>query len=65
LTLLPSLKKRPFNPAACLRVVGRRFCFDGVEAVWLSGEGQIKIYDDQGECLQVVNVGDEQRRKAA
>ena len=30
------------------QLVGRRFCFDGVEAVWLSAEGQIKFYDEQG-----------------
>ncbi len=47
------------------QLVGRRFCFEGVEAVWLSAEGRIKFCNDQGELLRVVNLGDEQDRKAA
>ena len=29
------------------------------------GERQIKIYDEQGELLRVMAVGDEEERKAA
>jgi hypothetical protein len=47
------------------QLVGRRFCFEGVEAVWLTAERQIKFYNDQGECLRVVDVVDEQARRAA
>jgi hypothetical protein len=47
------------------QLVGRRFCFEGVEVLWLSAERQLKLYDERGEFLRVVNVGDEQRRKAA
>jgi hypothetical protein len=47
------------------QVVGRRFCFEGVEAVWLTAEGQVKFYGDGGRLPRVVDVGDEQGRKAA
>jgi hypothetical protein len=30
------------------QLIGRRFCFQGVEAVWLSAAGQSKLYDDRG-----------------
>lgn len=46
-------------------MVGRRFCFDGVSAVWLSSERTIKLYGDEGELLRVVDVGDELGRAAA
>ena len=47
------------------QLVGRRFCFEGVEAVWLSAEGQTKFYGEEGELLRVVNLAEEQTRKAA
>jgi len=31
------------------QVVGRRFCFEGAEAVWLTAEAQIKVYVEEGE----------------
>jgi len=47
------------------QLVGRRFCFDGVEVVWLTAEGQIKFYDDEGQLLRVLDVGEEKSRKTA
>jgi hypothetical protein len=47
------------------QLVGRRFCFDGVEAVWMAAERQIKILGEEVVVLQVLEVGDEQARKAA
>lgn len=47
------------------QLVGRRFCLQGVEAVWLSAEGQIKFYGEEGELLRVIDLGDERERKAA
>jgi hypothetical protein len=47
------------------QLVGRRFCFEGVEAVWLPAERQIRFCNDQGELLRVLEVGGEQARKAA
>ena len=46
-------------------LVGRRFYFDGLSAVWLSDVRQIKLYDANGELLRVVDVGDEEGRRAA
>lgn len=46
-------------------MVGRRFCFDGVSAVWLSSERTIKLYGEAGELLRVVRVSDELGREAA
>jgi hypothetical protein len=46
------------------QLVGRRFCFDGVDAVWRTGEGQIKIFDAEGEVLRMLEVVDEQDGKA-
>lgn len=47
------------------QLVGRRFCFDGVEAVWQTDVRQLKLYDERGECLRVVDMGDEEGRMAA
>ena len=46
-------------------LVGRRFCFDRVSAVWLSSERRIKLYGEAGELLRVIDVGEEPTRAAA
>ena len=46
-------------------LVGRRLCFDGVSAVWLSSERRIKLYGEVGDLLRVIDIGDEPVRAAA
>jgi hypothetical protein len=45
--------------------VGREFRFDGVRAVWIASQGQIKFYDDDGQLLRVLDVGQAQDKRAA
>ena len=45
--------------------VGREFRFADVRAVWMASEGRIKVYDDDGEVLQVVDLGEHRHMKAA
>ena len=46
-------------------VVGQRFNFDGVSAVWFADEGQIKFHDGQGRLLRVLDVGQADDKRAA
>ena len=32
------------------QLVGRRFCFDGVEVVWLSGKGRSRSMTSRASC---------------
>ena len=43
-------------------LVGRRFCYEGVEAVWLSSECRIKLYGEAGELLRVLDKYDARKR---
>ncbi len=45
--------------------VGRRFVFDGVQAVFVFAEKVVHFYDDNGELLKSVAVGAAQKQKAA
>jgi hypothetical protein len=45
--------------------VGREFRFDGVRAVWIASQGQIKFYGDQGQLLRVLDVGQADGMRAA
>ena len=45
--------------------VGRRFTFDGVQAVWLTAEKVVRFYDDNGQVLKSVAVETAQEQKAA
>lgn len=47
------------------QLVGRRFCFEGMEAVWVSREQQIKIFGEGGELLRVLDVEQRAGSKAA
>jgi hypothetical protein len=46
-------------------VVGREFRFEGVRAVWIANQGQIKFYDDEGDLLRVLDVGQAEDKRAA
>ena len=46
-------------------LVGRRFRFAGIEALWFADEGQIKFRDDQGKLLRVLEIGDRWNKMAA
>lgn len=39
--------------------VGRRFVYDGIQAVWLLAENVIEIYDDDGELLKKAFLWDD------
>jgi hypothetical protein len=45
--------------------VRREFRFDGVRAVWIASQGQIKFYDDQGQLLRVLDVVQADDKRAA
>jgi hypothetical protein len=45
--------------------VGREFRFDGVRAVWIASQGQIKFYGGEGQLLRVVDVGQADGKRAA
>jgi hypothetical protein len=45
--------------------VGREFRFDGVRAVWMASQGQIKFYGDDGQLLRVVDLGQVDGKRAA
>jgi hypothetical protein len=45
--------------------VGREFRFDGVRAVWIASQGQIKFYGDDGQLLRVVDLSQAQDKRAA
>ena len=45
--------------------VGREFRFDGVRAVWIASQGQVKFYGDDGQLLRVLDVGQAGEKKAA
>ncbi len=45
--------------------VGRRFVFDGVQAVWLTGENVVHFYDENGRVSKSVGVGALEHRKSA
>ena len=44
---------------------GRRFSADGFSAVWFVEENELKIYDPQGQVLQVHDLGGILGRHAA
>ena len=37
--------------------IGHRFLFDDIQAVWLAGEGVIRVYADDGTLLGMVESG--------
>ena len=43
--------------------VGRRFVFDGVQAVWLIDENVVHFYDENGRVSKSVGVGTLEHRK--
>jgi hypothetical protein len=45
--------------------VGREFRFNGVRAVWIASQGQIKFYGDDGQLLRVVDLGQVDGKRAA
>jgi hypothetical protein len=45
--------------------VGREFRFDGVRAVWIASQGQIKFYGDDGQVLRVLDVGQADGKRTA
>ncbi len=45
--------------------VGRRFAFDGVQAVWLAAEKILCFYDDNGQMLKNVDIATIQEQKKA
>jgi hypothetical protein len=45
--------------------VGREFRFDGVRAVWIASQGQIKFYGDGGQLLRVLDLGLADGKRAA
>ena len=45
--------------------VGREFRFAGVRAVWMASQGQIKLYDDDGKVLRVMDLGEQRQTTAA
>lgn len=45
--------------------VGRRFLFDGFQAVWLMAEGVIRFFADDGALLETVEVGQSSIKKVA
>jgi hypothetical protein len=45
--------------------IGRRFLFDGVQAVWLLAESVIEFHGDDGELLARIDVGKRANEKAA
>ena len=47
------------------RCVGRRFLFDGVQAVWLIAENVLQVYDGNGRMLKSVEVGTAEQDEAA
>jgi hypothetical protein len=44
--------------------VGRRFVFDGVQAVWLIAENVVHFYDENGRVLKSVEVVAVERKAA-
>jgi hypothetical protein len=48
-------------------VAGRRFCSGGLQAVWLAGDGRIRIFDEVGELIdtQSLDEADVPARRAA
>ncbi|MFC1596703.1 hypothetical protein ACFL5Q_02040 [Planctomycetota bacterium] len=44
--------------------VGRRFLFDGVQAVWLIAENVVQFYGGNGRVLKSVEVGTAEREAA-
>ena len=45
--------------------VGREFRFDGVSAVWIASQGQIRFYGDAGQSLRMADVDQRAGSKAA
>ena len=45
--------------------VGHRFLFDGVQAIWLTSEGVIRVYADDGTLLRTVGLGQGPSRNEA
>jgi hypothetical protein len=45
--------------------LGRRFHFDGVQAVWLLHENVVEFYGDDGALLARVDVENQAEKKAA
>jgi hypothetical protein len=44
--------------------VGREFRFDGVRAVWIASQQQIKFYGDEGQVLRVLGVSQAEGKRA-
>jgi hypothetical protein len=45
--------------------VGREFRFNGVRAVWIASQGQIKFYGDGGQSLRTLDLGQAADKRAA
>lgn len=39
------------------QIAGRRFCYDGVQAVWLAERGTVEFLSDEGERLEIIDIG--------
>jgi hypothetical protein len=45
--------------------IGRRFVFEGIQAVWLMEENAVRFYDEEGRMLKRLEVGAAERNEAA
>jgi hypothetical protein len=45
--------------------VGREFRYNGVRAVWIASQGQIKFYGDEGRVLRLVDLAQAEDKRAA
>jgi hypothetical protein len=45
--------------------VGHKYRFDGGYAIRLAGKDAIEIYDDDGELLKAVSLGETEKKDAA
>jgi hypothetical protein len=46
-------------------IVGHKFNFDGVRAVWMASQEQINFYADDGTLVRAVNLEERDRAQAA
>jgi hypothetical protein len=44
---------------------GRRFLFDGIQAVWVIADNVVRFYDENGRMLKSVKVKTAEQEKAA
>ena len=44
---------------------GRRFLFEGIQAIWLMSENVVRFYNQKGRMLKSVTIGTDAKEKAA